>query len=301
MGPVKGIRNRESGISEESGIRWWAVEELARWLDRDERDAVYGDLIESHAPASRALLDVGGLVLRRQAAAWLDWHPWFILATVVVPLGFLLSVSSRGVTDAASHYMSLYSRTGEWAYLAIPGWRRDAISAVTQTSLSLLALIGWSWTTGFALGRLSRRAALTIALLFCANVVASTLGSTSTVRLTPHGVQTIDDSAVMLVLRVLLVFLPAWRGFTRSLRPAALGRRWTIGIALAVIALTAATSHALEGSLIFGYHVMLPPPGPDHIVGTADDPRPFWWVSLVMIWPAGFMLRTMRRRAVRGG
>src|SRR5262245_54078117 len=90
---------------------WWLVDALCSLLDRDERDAVYGDLIESNASTGRALLEVGGLVLRRQGSAWLDWRPWVILVMVVVPLGVLLSVSSRGVMDAASHYVSLYRRT----------------------------------------------------------------------------------------------------------------------------------------------------------------------------------------------
>jgi hypothetical protein len=267
-------------------MMWRAVELLSRSLDRDERDAAIGDLVESRASAGRALLEVGGLVLRRQGSAWLDWRPWFILGAVVVPVGFLLSVSSRAFATTALGNLWLYVRTGDWAYFANPGWRHDLLTAAAHSTMSLTALLGWSWTTGFALARLSRRAVWTIAAFFAAIVVFGTIGSTITLGWAPFTI----------FMRIALVMVPAWRGAMRGLASSAPRPLPTIVLAAALVALTASISRALEGSLVFGYGVMLPPPGPDHIVGTADDPRPLWWVSLVMIWPAAFMVRTMRVR-----
>jgi hypothetical protein len=270
-------------------VGWRAVELLSRSLDRDERDAVYGDLIESHASTGRALLEVGGLVLRRQAAAWLDWRPWFILGAVVVPVGFLLSVSSRSFATAAAHSFWLYVRTGDWAYFANPGWRSDVFAAAAHAAVSVAALVGWSWTTGFALARLSRRAAWSIGAFFVAILVFGTAGS----MLVVHPAHNITA--------VVLVMLPFWRGLARGLAPGAPRPVPTIVAAAAIIVFTALVSKGLEGSLTFGYGLMRPLPGPDGVIGTLDDPRPFWWTSFVMIWPAVFMLRTRRERGKQHG
>jgi sec-independent protein translocase protein TatC len=49
---------------------WWLIETMSRLLEPNERDAVLGDLSESSELAGRALLDVLGLVVRRQLASW---------------------------------------------------------------------------------------------------------------------------------------------------------------------------------------------------------------------------------------
>jgi hypothetical protein len=152
--------------------------------------------------------------------------------------------------------------------------------------VSVAALVGWSWTTGFALARLSRRVAWSIGALFVAILVFGTVGS----RMVVHPAHSITG--------VVLVMLPFWRGLLRGLEPGAPRPLPTIVAAAAIIVLTAFVSKGLEGSLTFGYGLMRPLPGPDGVIGTLDDPRPLWWTSLVMIWPAAFMLRTIR---VRGG
>ncbi|MPY90708.1 MAG: PQQ-binding-like beta-propeller repeat protein [Luteitalea sp.] len=48
-------------------VSWWSVDMVSRLLEADERDAVRGDLTESGASGERALRDVLGLVMRRQA------------------------------------------------------------------------------------------------------------------------------------------------------------------------------------------------------------------------------------------
>jgi hypothetical protein len=47
---------------------WSVVEAAAQLLDRDEREAVLGDLLEAGESAWRGLIDVVGLVVRR--AGW---------------------------------------------------------------------------------------------------------------------------------------------------------------------------------------------------------------------------------------
>jgi Tat protein translocase TatC len=51
-------------------IWWWLIDRLSRSLEPNERDIVLGDFTESGDPAGRALLDLLGLVVRRQTALW---------------------------------------------------------------------------------------------------------------------------------------------------------------------------------------------------------------------------------------
>jgi len=48
----------------------WLMDWVSRLLQPNERDAVLGDLAESCEPPGQALLDLLGLVVRRQAALW---------------------------------------------------------------------------------------------------------------------------------------------------------------------------------------------------------------------------------------
>ena len=91
---------------------WWLVDVASRLLDEPEREVVHGDLAECGCHAGRALREVLGLAFRRQAALWFDWRPWLIVASVVLPLGLLLSHASRwwGITSGinAANYWVLW-------------------------------------------------------------------------------------------------------------------------------------------------------------------------------------------------
>ena len=282
---------------------WWAVDLLCALLERDERAAVCGDLVEAHASSGRALIEVGGLVIRRQAALWLGWRPWLALLTIVVPLGFLLSVSSRWFADSIAGGLWLYVRIGEWSYLMVPGWRHDLIAAATKALVGCAALAAWSWTAGFVLWRVSRRAWLVLALALMSMIVFGTTGSTTTAQVNWDQNQGPWFSRFNLpalftpMLRVFLVMIPAWWGLRRGSARAALRPARAVAIAVATIALTVLISQALEGSLTYGWG-MRPQPGPDGIFGTEDDLRPLWWISLVMMWPAAYVvMNSIRGRA----
>jgi len=282
---------------------WWAVDLLCRLLERAERAAVCGDLVEAHASTGRALIEVGGLVVRRQAALWLGWRPWLALFTIAIPLGFLLSIASRWSAETIFAHLWLYVRLGEVSYLAVPGWRRDVIAMATTFLVSCAALAAWSWTLGFALARMSRDTWFTLAVVTLMMLLGTT-GFTTTV---PLGDRRVDPlfaltagSILTPVLRVYLVLGPAWWGLRRGRARMSLGSSRAIAIAVAAVALTALTSKELEGSLIFGWGLMLPQSGPDGVVGTADDLRPLWWISLVMLWPAAYVLtHSIRDTALR--
>lgn len=283
---------------------WWSLANLSSaLLDEQERDVVRGDLAESGASGAQALREIAGLVLRRQAAAWLDWRPWLMVMGVVLPIGVLLSHASRwwGVSTAlnVANYWSLW----DFAYLGYPGWRRDLMRIIVGTSGTWLALIGWSWTSGFVLGRLSRRTFwVTVALLGLV-VFAGTLGAVSTAQLRVT-IPSVQYHVVFIVaprlLRTFLVMLPAVLGALRGARRTPLPLVPTVLFVVLLAVITSMVSRGLEGSVVFGRGIIPPDPGPDGYVVSDDDPRPWWPLSLLMLWPAAYILAVSSWQRFRG-
>jgi hypothetical protein len=285
-------------------ISWWSVDLVSRLLDVDERDAVRGDLTESGASGGSALCDVLGLVVRRQAALWMDWRPWLALAGVVAPLGVLLSHVSRWWADGTAIYAWLYVNNWTWAYLDSPGARRDLVNISTNFFLQCVTLIGWSWTSGFVLGSLSRRTLWVTGTLFCLVVVGGTHGTVTTGRANPFNATVFSLTFYSLVfpwiLRTLLVLLPALRGMRSSLQRTSLPLLRTMLWAVAIAMLTAWTAQGLESSVIFGRHVVPADPGLDGGMGTVVNLRPLRLLPLVMVWPVAYMLARTSWRRWRG-
>ncbi len=272
-------------------INWWLVDVLSRLLKPDERDAVRGDFEETGEPGGRALRDVLGLVVRRQAALWKDWGPWVAVAGVVVPLGMLLTVVSQWWADTSARDAWFYVHIGHWSFLTFPGWRNEVIRIGVFTSLSYLALIGWSWTTGFALGSLSRRTLWVTATLFCLVVLAGSLGVTSTAARSYNAAVFVERFYGVVfprLVRVTLVLVPALWGMHWSRRSPSPPLLRTILGAAAIAILTAWTSKSIEYSVIFGWHLMAPRPGIDGIVGTGDDPHRLF--PLVLMCPVVYIV-----------
>jgi hypothetical protein len=279
---------------------WWLVDMASRWLEADERDAVCGDLAETRAGGGSALREVLGLVVRRQAALWIDLRPWFALVAVVVPLGWVLSHASRWLADSSAIYAFLYLNNWTWSFIEIPGARHDIVRLSTYFLLDSLALAGWSWTTGFVLGALSRRTLWVTAPLFCLVVMLGTLGATTTGRAGNSAVFSLPFYAVVFprLVRTSLVLLPAWWGIRRSLRRRPLPPLPTIVGAVAIAWLTVWMAQGLEGSVTFGRNA-IPVDGPDGVIGTADDPRTLWPLSLLMLWPTAYIVANISWRRWR--
>jgi hypothetical protein len=62
------------------------VEIAAGVLEPGERETVLGDFAECGDTGAQALRGLFGLIARRQAALWMDWRPWLVLVSLVVPL-----------------------------------------------------------------------------------------------------------------------------------------------------------------------------------------------------------------------
>ena len=127
---------------------WWLVDVVARLLERDEREAVQGDLAEAGEGAWEGLFAVLGLVVRRQAMAWKNWRPWLAAFGLALPGSLLLMGFSLSVSQAYQQFMEptilkatgLTMGPGFWLLLC-----------------QVFLLIGWSWTGGFVVGSISRR------------------------------------------------------------------------------------------------------------------------------------------------
>lgn len=146
---------------------WWLIYRLSRLLESDERDAVLGDFAESGQPAGRALHDLLGVIVRRQALLWVDWRPWLTFVFLIVPFGVLLSYVARRVADSSAIYLWLYANNWHSAYLSNPGFWEQFAHSAAAVFVVFLTLACWSWTTGFVLGRVSGRLRFQNTLLFC--------------------------------------------------------------------------------------------------------------------------------------
>ena len=129
-------------------------------LEPEARDVVMGDLTETGASPWRSLVEVAGLVVRREAALWTTWRPWLAGFGVALPSAFLL----MGVSFSIS---CTYERLGGSAIgSCAPTGREGPLLLLCHVLLLML----WSWTGGFVVGTLSRRtlwASAALALLAC--------------------------------------------------------------------------------------------------------------------------------------
>jgi hypothetical protein len=273
----------------------------ATLLEPQERDVVGGDLAECGVSGWRACHEVLGLVARRQAALWSDWRPWIAVIAIVVPIGLMLSYATRWWADAYAIDIQIYTQLWDISYLKYPGWPRELALVFWSGTISAAALAGWSWACGYVLASLSRRTVWTAIALFALILFLGTLG-TATIARANAGAFAGHFFGVVFprLIRFCLVMLPALWGM-HCFQRASVSRRTLATGAVALIALTVAAAPFLESSMTLGRGVYLSGAvlGPDNAVGTADDLRPLWPISLVMVWPAvAILLSTWRRVSV---
>jgi hypothetical protein len=207
------------------------------------------------------------LVARRQAELWKDWRPWLALASLVIPLGPLLSWSARNLAETSAVYSWMYVNNWTMTYLQNPGFRMDLLQDVMSFLVEYGALIFWSWTVGFVLGSLSRGAAWINGAAFCLLV----LGELAAVR--PH--QCGANAAAFalgfyrvvlpVILRIALVVIPSAWGMRQGARRGALSIRQTMLWAGVLISLTAWRHLPLHWG-----------------------PRMLWLIALA--WPVAYMI-----------
>jgi hypothetical protein len=131
-----------------TSMHWPLVEIAARLLERGEREAVLGDLLETGEGVWRGLLDVLGLVIRRQLLLWKNWQPWLAMFGLALPGSLLL----MGISVSVS---SIYERLVDHRILI--GSPHPIHEGFLQLLCRGLLLIGGSWACGFVMGSMSRR------------------------------------------------------------------------------------------------------------------------------------------------
>jgi hypothetical protein len=137
---------------------WWRLAELvSQALEPEERDVVRGDLAEAGETGGHALLDVLGLVARRQSVLWRNWRPWCVLTGLVFPLGVLLCLISRQDADRSAIYLWFYVNNWDAGYLSNPAFRYELAQHAGAILAGYITLFCWSWSSGFLLGYADRR------------------------------------------------------------------------------------------------------------------------------------------------
>jgi Carboxypeptidase regulatory-like domain len=266
-------------------VCWWLVNKASGLLDPDERNAVLGDFSESGTTGAQALRDVVDLVVRRQLALWRDWNPWLALMGVVVPLSILLSLACRWLAEGSATTLYLYVDNWTWGYLASPGARHDLVRYLGGALLSYATLLCWSYTSGFAIGFLSRRATWVNGALLGLAVYGELLLVSQ--RHNPFNQSvwslTFYRAVFPCLLRTLLIFLPALWGMRGGFRRAPIRPMPSMGGAIAIAFLTAVAARDLAVSDLAGWLPL----------------RATWelrFVPICVVWPAGLMVATARWR-----
>jgi hypothetical protein len=84
---------------------WSLVKVAAQLLERDESEAVLGDLVEEGESAWQGLLGVLGLVIRRQTSLWKSWRPWLAAFGLAHQGSFMLMGYSLSVSWTYQHFV----------------------------------------------------------------------------------------------------------------------------------------------------------------------------------------------------
>jgi hypothetical protein len=243
------------------GSVWRWIERVSWWLeDANERQTVLGDIQERGVSFS-ALLEVIGLVLLRQLQAWKSWRPWWVTASLILPLAFLPGT------------MLL------WTKASYMGWRwidhQNVLPFVENTLMTFILAYG----IGFNLGTFGRRTALTIlplAATFSIFKFAPAIWNVFTVDVDLRGV------VILFLAGAFWISLPLGFGLSQSLRGQRLGRIFAIGIAALFLTMEGYSSVIAIRFAPWRYVQMLP-------------------LSFVLYWPILYTLSKAifpRRRSI---
>ena len=136
---------------------WRMIEWVAQCLERDEREAVLGDLAEGKQVGLRGLRDVLGLVARRQAARW-QWRTGLVGAVLsfggsLLLMGISVSLSLSGVE---------LLRSG-----VVPQGVTSPTHVLSELVSQSVLLLGCAWSCGYFVAHFSRRMLWASGFLCC--------------------------------------------------------------------------------------------------------------------------------------
>lgn len=216
-----------------SSASWSLVETASRFLEREEREAVLGDLIESGETAWRGLLAVLGLVARRQALICKNPEPW-LAGCVALPSSYLLMYVT--VSVSCTFQRLILHKTFGWNS---PTGNEGFFLLLCHLFLTLT----WSWTAGFIVGSTSRKTVWASAMLCAVPILFLWPGF---------------QEGFLPRLSVILFLVPGIFGVRHGLRTSRIDRPMAILLALAVTMsmISAWTNSALWH---FNWLLILPP------------------------------------------
>jgi hypothetical protein len=216
-----------------SSASWSLIETASRFLEREEREAVLGDLIESGENTWRGLLGVLGLLARRQALVCKGPRPW-LAGCVALPSSYLLmyvtvSVSFTFQRLVLHKALCLGFLTGNEGFFLL--------------LCHLFLTLTWSWTAGFIVGSTSRRTVWASAVLCAVPILFLWPGF---------------QEGFLPRLSVILFLVPGILGVRHGLRTSQINRSMAILLAFAVTMsmISAWTNSALWH---FNWLLILPP------------------------------------------
>jgi hypothetical protein len=291
-------------------IFWGLVDISSRMLNPEEREVVCGDLAESGEKGSRALRDVLGLVVRRQAALWTDWRPWLTLVGLVVPLGMLLSIVSKSTADGSAVYIWMYANNLDWDLIRNSGFRYEFAHCIPIVFLPYLMLACWSWTCGFVLGSVSRGLIRLNSVLFCLMLLfGALLGAPRYFeyywpylhRAFPFPALPVQNDPVFaltfyrvmlpLIVQAFLVVIPSISGMRQGTEAARF--RPSLRVALWTVAFAAIATMVIQDRFW-----LFPS---QHLQAAIQRASQTYLLNVIPYWPAGYLMTNAvrRRRSLR--
>jgi hypothetical protein len=192
----------------------WAAACLAGTLSTEERDAVLGDLAESKAKPAEIVRDLLGLVLRRQAAQWLHWRAWLVLAGMTVPFAILLRLAAAYLSHTSAIYIWMFADNWDPALLDVAGYRHELARAATSIVGIAAGLAFVSWCAGCALAVAARATRVVNAAVFTFLLIPSATHD--------YGVNRAVFALLFyrliypLLISAALVIAPCWLGIRRG-------------------------------------------------------------------------------------
>jgi hypothetical protein len=292
---------------------WPVVIWLSRRLGEAERDAVLGDLTECRESVGRAIVNVLGLVVRRQAAVLFDLRLWVAIALLILPVSYLLSAIARTAAGEGAVYSWMYLNNWDWALTRNRGFWYVLRETTIHFGIACLALACCSWSAGVLIGRLPNAILRASRNAFIVLLAASQLGDAPTriiqfwmfLHSLPLRLSLPDTNAPVTanvfyrvffpwIFLAILVILPALSGIRQETRSVLLSRN------MRVVLVTAATISLLI--------LLIQAPGSGLLLGAGI--REWLWrnrtamqvLPLLSCWPIFYLIamgfgRYRRRKA----
>ena len=135
-------------------------------LDKDEREAVSGDLLEAHESPCASVFQLLGLIIRRQFIHWSGWRPWLVFTAVAIPLAVVLSQTAKGFAGWSAVYSWMLINNTDATLLKTAGFWNGALECSWFIGKFGFILFCCSWACGRLIAQLSRNACFSVGTLF---------------------------------------------------------------------------------------------------------------------------------------